>query len=1700
MKKRKKICALITALIVFFSSVPIFEVNAAGEYKITVSMNDTLFGDVRVIVQDQDVTPSEIEGMEQDGTVIFSIDQGSDYLVTITPAVDYHLESLPDGFTEDIPEDGNASYSYNISQAADNYNWDLIFVENEKPEVKNYEITVTAGSNGEIIFDPDGENRSYTSESTAENPRLDEINMGAVFKIVPEEGFYVSKVKINGAELERDAEGVLQNADDSYLYTFPAITADSSIETEYTEISSQLIDNITVAGVKLELSGDAAARPGESSAFEYTYILTGDESAVLTADTEKQIKLGNEYVSSYDITQNQQIGEVTVRNLTGDWKDSVCSYTLMPVLQFKWDNGAPFISLDKDEIIWLPAEGSEFQIDGKISDNETQVEKVVWFTTELNCVDDKSVIVGETENIAVIEGGTFSIRIHDAPDEDTTYYIYVIDKAGNISMVQAEMKRDITGPQVKIETKDITSIWNKLFTSKRDIEVKVNASDEQSGTASVTLFINDEEKETKVAANGEEVTFKVKLKKNQETKITAIATDKVGNKTTPSAEIDGGPVSYDGELPEIKTEPGIHQFVKENIIYGNQDIELEIEVSDSTSGLAQIEVKINGEVLTNDLDGKELLDKPLEGIKANTYRISTAQAAKASDGMYHVDIRVSDAVGHVAEKRDVICVDETAPEIWGISIRDVTGIWDKLFTKMQVIEVSARVTDSQSGAERVILLVDGAEIETRNAADNEEVTFKVRLRKEQENIITAAAVDKVGNRTKIPTEISGGSISYDDDAPLIETKYDSDLYVNNGIIYSMDDVELAVTVSDQISGLARAAITINDVQIANDINGNDIRKDYTQLKKETFLDSFIISTSQIERPEDGIYRVEIRVVDIVGRESVHYDVIYRDDLAPEIRSIDVSGKKANGMDTAAEGSKNITKRNGVYGYYGADALEIAMSISDGEYGSGVKTVEYYYETSDGTKSRLTTASLDNEGKIKTELPADFKGYLFVKTTDYAGNMTDGYYTTDGFIVESQKHYQAEEHVSLTVPESSIKDKEGNNLYSDNINAVVVVKDTFSGIRSIEWSVIAPNDTAANDSGIVDVDNRGNLTDNSWQKTSSEQNLATTITKTIPISNNSNDIVIKIKATSRAGYVSEDSVKVSIDKTNPRVDIRFDQENGDSLNEEFYRNDRTATITINERNFDPAGVLLSVENTDGTIPALSDWSTVANGGDPDANSHTATLLFHEDGDYTVSMQYTDIAGNKAVTFEPQSFTIDQTIPEIEVSFDNERAVNGNYYAEARTATVKIMEHNFEEDRIELTGTASDNGSSISFPQAGGWRTNGDEHTATISFDRDGVYEFQVSVMDMAGNEAEMERIEEYCIDLTEPQIEIEGIENLSANNGTVAPIIRFIDTNYDRENVSIELSGANRGRVEAEGNFTVSDRGQTFRFNDFKREQAIDDIYTLKVAEEDMAGNRVTEEIIFSVNRFGSVYVLDETLKNIQGSYIQKPMDIVLRETNVDDLDEDSIRVMLTTNGIPRDLTKNMEYTLSKVGGGTWSQYEYKIDKSVFAGDGKYVITVYSEDHAGNINENIEESKKAEIKFGVDGTAPVILPINLESETDYNAEEFFASVSVKDNLVLQSVQISLNGEQIEYQKQEDTYDFVIPEDTRKQSVVILAQDAAGNAVTYEAKDILVSTNSFVRWYNNKPIFIGSIAGAGGVVGGASALVGLRRRKMIRVKRK
>lgn len=810
-----------------------------------------------------------------------------------------------------------------------------------------------------------------------------------------------------------------------------------------------------------------------------------------------------------------------------------------------------------------------------------------------------------------------------------------------------------------------------------------------------------------------------------------------------------------------------------------------------------------------------------------------------------------------------------------------------------------------------------------------------------------------------------------------------------------------------------------------------------------------------------------------------------------------------------------------YGYYFKEAATVTVFATDlfqnkngaNNPTSGLKYISYYIADEFGKQIIQGKKKTDEAGKIQIDIPPNFKGRIFAKPIDTVGNMPGnhaeksgidtGYLQADAVIVEDENKHLETSDISMELPDTNKEDRENRPLYKNDTSVEVMVRDTYSGIRSIEWSVEAPYDSENNHTGTLEINNQSDITGEGagWTVEKKEQNLVTEMKASIPISHNSNGIVVTIKLTDRAGNISSKKIDLSIDKTAPAINVDYDNASYDmdfADEREFYKEARTATITITERNFSQENVILTITNKYGGIPELHDWTEHQDQKDPDLTTYTATLTYQEDGDYQFGITCSDLAENESDYDEEDTFVIDMTQPEIQVAYDNNEVQNKYYYKDKRTATVTIKEKNFETSRVEIIGEASDNGEKKDFPVVSSWTSQGEDvYQATISYEEDAHYTFSAKYTDKAGNPEKQELKDDFYIDKTAPVLEFNEIEDKSANNGKVAPVVIWSDTNYGSQ-AEIRLKGSNRGKAELIGNYKESENGSSFLFDDFEYIQDWDDIYTLSASITDLAGNETSKEIIFSVNRFGSVYVMEKEARNIGGTYIQKEQDIMLTETNVDSLPEESVRVKVSHNGNTQDLKRGSDYTIDREGGdGSWTRYRYKIPAEKFREEGQYIVTVSSRDTAGNINENIDETKKAELRFGVDKTKPVVIPLNIDSDITYSEDSKVARIDISDNMVLKNVLIQLNGETVEtVQDGQGAYLIPLKNQGNSQAISITAVDAAGNIGNVAVKNFYITTNLFIRWYTNRKLVTGTLIAAILILTGGTAgflLMGSRKRK-------
>ena len=850
----------------------------------------------------------------------------------------------------------------------------------------------------------------------------------------------------------------------------------------------------------------------------------------------------------------------------------------------------------------------------------------------------------------------------------------------------------------------------------------------------------------------------------------------------------------------------------------------------------------------------------------------------------------------------------------------------------------------------------------------------------------------------------------------------------------------------------------------------------------------------VTRAQNGSYTVVATVTDNAGNVFTTEEyVVYKDIDDPFITNFDFQA-----TDYVEENESVVDENDEAlvvttdYGFYFKADTNVIITAKDVAPTAGIKSITYYTvdftNNAEGVKSEEKTVLVNENNQITITIPANFKGQIYAKATDNVLNVTDKFANPNSAIVETQDKHDAAtyDHIVFEKDSTSYTDNDGTELYANDVDVTITVEDIYSGIREIEWSVVAPYDTDNNQNGKVTLKNDKSVvegTETDWTQVETDINLVTKMQKTIKVKNNSNNIIVTVKMTDRAGNTTTDKIEFSIDKIDPNITIVYgNDEVHDAENTDFFSTKRTATITVTERNFRASDVVFAITNTDKTIPTVdlkdaATWTATADSVDPDKTIHVATIKYEVDGDYTFDISYKDNAERPANTIETHKFTIDMTMPEVTVVYDNNSALNGNYYKADRIATITIKEHNFDSSRVNVIGVATDNGAASTFPATSTWKDNGnDTYTATISYTADSKYTFDIEFRDKANNSITDYTPEEFYVDKTAPNLSITGVADKSANNGDVAPVVTYSDTNFNKDAVTITLSGINNGKdLKYTGSYANIDNGQTYTYANFEKVQSVDDIYTLTAKLTDMAGNETEATITFSANRFGSVYNLTG-LEDILTKYLQTEEDIVFTETNVDSLDREGIKIKLTKNGTPSDLVEGTDYTVEVTGGnGEWSVYTYTIKKALFADDGRYSIAIYSKDAAGNVNENIDETKAAEISFGIDKTNPVIVPIDLESGVQYAVDMKTVSIEIKDNLVLEGVKIYLNGKEVEYTVNGETYTFDIPKSNSKQDVKIVAIDAAGNEEPVEITDFLVNANIFVRWFNNTPLFVGSIIG-------------------------
>lgn len=1000
-----------------------------------------------------------------------------------------------------------------------------------------------------------------------------------------------------------------------------------------------------------------------------------------------------------------------------------------------------------------------------------------------------------------------------------------------------------------------------------------------------------------------------------------------------------------------------------------------------------------------------------------------------------------------------------------------------------------------------------------NYTDNRVVTVKLTFDKQDKYEIKPYCVDTFGNEG---TTEKTYKFAVDTEAPVIEYTYEyldtadnkwKPLNDENDVKLKNVPIRVNVTVTEHFFSLEDGFVSDNGKfnQVETTLKAAEatgVMPD-CQEKAENLSEWSQVDNNKhciyFEFVDDANYTFKLDYKDLSGRSESTEDLKFTVDKTSPSGTIFVDDKENWVADFLNTITFNIFKN---------DNYDVKVTGADTT--SGVKTIEYYttkdaIESEDEAKEITDWKQFDsgvwNRDNVVKDMEESFtmteeqQFLTYAKITDYAGNVTYLYPKEIAVLDRTEP----EPKITITAAEPLY------GIYNKDVPFRINVEDpksgeTYSGLKEVYYEV--RKDGVVTQSGNYNKELEIDYSKNN-QESAQEEGLTILDERVKSLEkketvkaklNNSNDVEIYVKVVDNAGKETEATKDLKIDITHPTIAVTYDLNT--PLNERYYKDVRTATVVVTERNFDESAVRFNITNTDGTQPAISGWTHSANAGVSDDATHTCQVTFAADGDYTFTLETTDLAGNGSSYNRVDDFTIDRTVPTIQVSYDNNSAATPGYFNANRTATVTVNEHNFNAAEVNAQITAALQGSGVAAPGLGGWSTNGDVHTASVTFSADADYTFDVDYTDLAGNAAADYTQDKFTVDKTDPEVEFFDIEDKSANNGTVAPGVKYSDVNYMESGVDITIKGAKHDKTELSGNRTNIANGESIKMEDFKHDEETDDVYTMTAVIKDKAGNETEKEVMFSVNRFGSNYIFSETTeKFLDDVYANKPKDLVVTEVNVDSLVFNGISYGL--DGTKKELKPGSDYTVKQSGGeGSWKEYTYTIKKENFEKEGRYSVTIDSEDKATNKMNN--KVKECNIDFVIDKTPPTVVITGIE-ESSYRADEREMTINLSDNTAVKSVDVIIDGRSVatyaqkEIEKAGGKISYMIEGASEPQKIEAAALDMAGNETTSEMHKVLVTSSVWIQYINNTPLLIGSILGIVLAAGGLIWFFVIRKKK-------
>lgn len=931
------------------------------------------------------------------------------------------------------------------------------------------------------------------------------------------------------------------------------------------------------------------------------------------------------------------------------------------------------------------------------------------------------------------------------------------------------------------------------------VKVTVDVKESNFDKEDVNVKVNGNKKEI-IWSGNESKTGSFILDEDGDYIVTVEYIDKSGNTMQwTSNETDEAPKqgTYNSHKITVdKTKPVIRvAYSNEKAIKGNYyktDRTATITITETNFDASGVTV----DIVTKDITGKAVSNKAQLSSWTHTGNNHTATIALSDNAVYTFDISCEDIAGNEAAdyKPDQFVIDKTAPKTSDMNITYSKELksWEKLINKVTFgyyaykkgVTVTLKAKDAISGIDKMTWTYeqeDGTSTDKNvkkktgtisassitHSGATATATFKLTAKEAEQfrGYISFTATDRAGNTSNAKSDNKRVNI-VDTIAPKRTVTYTpAKQVVDAKTMKTKSSYKYSSEGTDSIlyyDGPVMATFQITEANFYSDdvvilVNGK--RK-----KPKNWKQNGDKWTGSIKISGDGEYVVTMDYKDRSDKQMKKYSsekiVIDTKDPVIKVSYENNDSKNSVGNTKYYDGAQTATITIQEHNFRAKDvkAKVTAKDVS----GNDIAVMDYASYLSN--KNNWTQKGDKYTAQVTYSMDANYTfdiSYQDLATREAAD------YAQDSFTVDQT----APENLTVSYS-TSVFEKVLNAVtfgyYNTQMTVTVTAEDATSGIEHFTYSY-------RKDSGVSSVN--AELIDAAIQKADVTQNGNTfTASFKIPeqVLGNGNQFngTVDFIAYDYAANDSKqaDAKRIVVDNIKPVADVTFSDPVREANHISYYAGDVIATVVIHEANFYAEDVVVAVSRDGAPVAVTPSWT------DEGTDIHTGTFTLHEDGDYLVTIDYTDTSSNEMDQYVSNQLTIDTEAPTVSVSNVKMNSANKD---ETYSFTITANDTNFDSGSFHPILTALVQNAQGYYTtetiELGAVRMSEAGKTYSYSIgnlDADAVYKLVCTVSDMAGNEYSK-------ILLSEDNTEYDTVRFSINRNGSTFAIDEKVETLVDQ---------------------------------------------------------------------------------------------------------------------------------------------------------------------------------------------------------------------------------------------------------------------------------------------------------------------------------